>query len=72
MPDKRLLQREAKDGSSPVLSLLAYGPCGSIALGLLGAMAWGLGRLSQSGRASRARPRWARPALRPRGRLSAS
>jgi hypothetical protein len=72
VPDKRLLQREAKDGASPVLSVAAYGTVLAIALTLLGSLAWGLRRLAGAGRAEWRRPRWARPALlRPGGRLSA-
>jgi hypothetical protein len=71
VPDKRLLQREAKDAASPLLSLLGYSAVLAIALSLLAAMAWGLGRLSRDGRAGVHRPRWAPRALpRSRGRLS--
>ena len=74
VPDKRLLQREAKDGSAPTLSIAAYGTVLAIALSLLGGMAWGLGRLAAGGetrwrRTPRGRRR--RPLLTPpRGRLS--
>jgi hypothetical protein len=72
VPDKRLLQREAKDGTSPMLSVAAYGTVLAIALTLLGGLAWGLGRLAQAGRADWGPPRSGRPALlTPRGRLSA-
>jgi len=50
VPDKRLLQREAKDGTSPLLTVLAYGGVLGIALSLLTAMAWGLGRLARNSR----------------------
>jgi hypothetical protein len=50
VPDKRILQREAKDGTSPLLSVLAYGGVLGIALSLLTAMAWGLGRLARNSR----------------------
>ena len=46
VPDKRLLQREAKDGTSPLLSVAAYGTVLAIALSLLGGIAWGLARLA--------------------------
>ncbi|MGH2978080.1 MAG: hypothetical protein ACRDLQ_00400 [Solirubrobacterales bacterium] len=71
--DTRLLQREAKDATFPMLSVLAYGTVLGIALSLLGGMAWGLGRLAGAGRADwRRPPRSGRPApLTPRGRLSA-
>jgi hypothetical protein len=72
VPDKRLLQREAKEGSSPLLSVVAYGTVLGIALSLLGGIAWGLARLAGAGRADWRRPRSGRPALlAPRGRLSA-
>ena len=60
VPDKRLLQREAKDDSSPMLGVAAYGTVLAIALSLLGAMAWGLARLAGAGRAD-----WRRPPRRP-------
>jgi hypothetical protein len=72
VPDKRLLQREAKDGTAPILSVVAYGTVLGIALSLLGGIAWGLGRLARAGRADWRSPRSGRPALlAPRGRLSA-
>jgi hypothetical protein len=71
VPDKRLLQREAKDGTSPLLSVAAYGTVLAIALGLLGALAWGLARLAAAGSADWRRPRSRRTLLTPRGRLSA-
>ena len=72
VPDKRLLQREAKDGTSALLSVAAYGTVLGIALSLLGGIAWGLGRLAREGRADWQRPSRRRPALlAPRGRLSA-
>jgi hypothetical protein len=72
VPDKRLLQREAKDGTSPMLSVAAYGTVLAIALSLLGGIAWGLGRLAGAGRADWGPPRSGRPALlTPRRRLSA-
>jgi hypothetical protein len=74
VPDKRLLQREAKDGSAPTLSIAAYGTVLAIALSLLGGMAWGLGRLAAGGETDwRQTPggRRRRPLLTPpRGRLS--
>jgi hypothetical protein len=60
VPDKRLLQREAKDGTSPLLSVAAYGTVLAIALSLLGGIAWGLARLAGAGRAD-----WRRPPRRP-------
>ena len=68
VPDKRLLQREAKDGTSPLLSVAAYGTVLAIALSLLGGIAWGLARLAGAGRAD-----WRRPPRRtlPRGGRSA-
>jgi hypothetical protein len=64
VPDKRLLQREAKDGTSPLLSVAAYGTVLAIALSLLGGIAWGLARLAGGGRTE-----WRRPPRRlsPRG-----
>ena len=56
VPDKRLLQREAKDGTSPLLSVAAYGTVLGIALSLLGGIAWGLGRLAAAGRTDWRRP----------------
>jgi hypothetical protein len=50
VPDKRLLQREAKDGTSPLLSVMGYGAVLGIALSLLAGMAWGLARLARSSR----------------------
>ena len=71
VPDKRLLQREAKDGSSAVLTVGAYGTVLAIALSLLGGITWGLGRLARGGRADWVRPTRRRPALlSPPGRLS--
>jgi hypothetical protein len=71
VPDKRLLQREAKDGTSPILSVAAYGAVLGIALSLLAGIAWGLGRLAAGGRADWRRPRSGRPTMvMPRGRLS--
>jgi hypothetical protein len=64
VPDKRLLQREAKDGSSPLLSVGAYGSVLAIALALLGGIAWGLGRLAAGGREDWRRPRYPMPRLR--------
>ena len=63
VPDKRLLQREAKDGTSPLLSVAAYGTVLAIALSLLGGIAWGLARLAGAGRAD-----WRRPPRRPLAR----
>jgi hypothetical protein len=63
VPDKRLLQREAKDGTSPILSVVAYGTVLGIALSLLGGIAWGLARLAGAGRAD-----WRRPPRRPLAR----
>jgi hypothetical protein len=60
VPDKRLLQREAKDGTSPLLSVAAYGTVLAIALSLLGGIAWGLARLAGAGRAD-----WRKPPRRP-------
>jgi hypothetical protein len=72
VPDKRLLQREAKDGTSALLSVAAYGTVLAIALSLLGGIAWGLGRLARAGQADWGPPRSGRPALlTPRRRLSA-
>jgi hypothetical protein len=64
VPDKRLLQREAKDGSSPMLSVAAYGSVLGIALTLLGGLVWGLGRLAGGGRGEWRRPRFRAPPLR--------
>jgi hypothetical protein len=64
VPDKRLLQREAKDGSSPLLSVAAYGSVLAIALALLGGIAWGLGHLAAGGREDWRRPRYPMPRLR--------
>ena len=61
VPDKRLLQREAKDGESAALTVAAYGTVLAIALSLLGGIAWGLGRLAASGESGWRRPR--RPSL---------
>ena len=61
VPDKRLLQREAKDGSSAALTVGAYGTVLAIALSLLGGIAWGLGRLAAGGETGWRRPR--RPSL---------
>jgi hypothetical protein len=63
VPDKRVLQREAKDGTSPLLSVAAYGMVLAIALSLLGGIAWGLARLAGAGRAE-----WRRPPRRPLAR----
>jgi hypothetical protein len=68
VPDKRLLQREAKDGTSPLLSLAAYGSVLAIALSLLGGLAWGLARLAGAGGADWSRPRRGPRAWRDRGR----
>ena len=57
VPDKRILQREAKDGSSAALTVAAYGTVLTIALSLLGGIAWGLGRLAAGGENG-----WRRPA----------
>ena len=64
VPDKRLLQREAKDGTSPLLSVAAYGTVLAIALSLLGGIAWGLARLAGGSSGD-----WRRPPRRlsPRG-----
>ena len=56
VPDKRLLQREAKDGTSPLLSVAGYGTVLAIALSLLGGIAWGLARLAGAGRTDWRRP----------------
>jgi hypothetical protein len=61
VPDKRILQREAKDGSSAALTVAAYGTVLAIALSLLGGIAWGLGRLAAGGENGWRRPR--RPSL---------
>jgi hypothetical protein len=72
VPDKRLLQREAKDGTSPALSAAAYGTVLAIALALLGGLAWGLGRLAAAGRAGWRRPRRTKARRLPLGRPGAS
>ena len=61
VPDKRLLQREAKDGESAALTVAAYGTVLAIALSLLGGIGWGLGRLAAGGESGWRRPR--RPSL---------
>jgi hypothetical protein len=63
VPDKRLLQREAKDGTSSMLTVAAYGTVLAIALSLLGGITWGLARLAGAGRAD-----WRRPPRRPLAR----
>jgi hypothetical protein len=71
VPDKRLLQREAKDGTSPVLSVAAYGAVLGIALALLGGLGWGMARLARAGQADGRPPRRSaqRGARRRRGAL---
>ena len=61
VPDKRLLQSEAKDGTSPLLSVAAYGTVLAIALSLLGGIAWGLARLAGRPRRWRRPPHWTLP-----------
>lgn len=56
VPDKEILQREAKPGAAG-LTLLAYGVVLAIAIALLGFIAWSLARLSAAGLQSRSRPR---------------
>jgi hypothetical protein len=63
VPDKRLLQREAKDGSSPMLSVAAYGSVLAIALTLLGGLVWGLSRLAAGEGGAWQRPRYRMPRL---------
>jgi hypothetical protein len=48
VPDKQVLQREAKDGA-PGLAAVGYLSVLSFALGLLALMAWGLRRLARAG-----------------------
>jgi hypothetical protein len=50
VPDRRILQREAKTNSAWI-SVLAYLTVLAIALGLLAVLAWGLRRLARAGRA---------------------
>jgi hypothetical protein len=68
VPDKRILQREAKDASSPWLSVTAYLAVLSLALALLAGIGWGLRRLALAGRMDWApRSRRTRRRLGPRG-----
>jgi hypothetical protein len=69
--DRELLQREARD-ASPWLGAFAYLTVLSLALGLLGLIAWGLRRLAFAGRAEwrlGPRPMGAPPRRRSSGRV---
>ncbi|TMK39452.1 MAG: hypothetical protein E6G56_10820 [Actinobacteria bacterium] len=71
--DKKNLQREQKPGVPGVLTLGAYLLVLAVALGLLGSLAWGLGRFARlsTGRGERRRAAGARPGV-PSGTRPAS
>ena len=58
--DRRILQREAKDGTSPALTVVAYAVVLGLALAILAALAAGLHRLAVTGEAEGRHPRPAR------------
>ena len=60
VPDKQILQREAKDAPA-ALAVLAYLTVLGFALALLAVMAWALRRLALDGRAGTPRPRAGAP-----------
>jgi hypothetical protein len=59
--DRRILQREAKDGTSPALTVVAYSAVLGLALAILAALAFGLHRLAVT---TGPEPRPAQPARR--------